>query len=108
MRNAWITGLVSVVVLAMVALGAMRHFTSAAYIEKKLNTALAAGNSVNRIKIGSSHFNPLRGSFSARDVALVPDSTLIAQSIEDGKPVRTRNALVVSSLYVQGIRVWPL
>jgi len=50
----------------------------------------------------------LRGSFSARDVALVPDSTLIAQSIKDGKPVRTRNSLVASSLDMHGIRVWPL
>jgi len=108
MRNAWITGLAIVVVLGIGAFAVERHFTSTAYIEKKLNTALAAGNSMNRIKIGSSHFSPLRGSFSARDVALVPDSTLIAQSIEDGKPVRTRNALIVSSLQVQGIRVWPL
>jgi hypothetical protein len=108
MRNVWIIGLVAVLVLVMVAFGVQRHFTSTAYIEKSLNTALASGKSVNRIQIGSSRFNLLRGSFVADHVEFVPDSTLLAQRIEDGKPPRTRNSIIVSSLRIDGIHVWPL
>jgi hypothetical protein len=108
MRNVWIIGLVVVLVLVLAAVGVERHFTSTAYIEKSLNTALASGKGVNRIKIGSSSFSPLGGTFSARNVEFVPDTTLIARKIKDGKPVRTRNSIVVSSLQVQGIRFWPL
>ena len=92
----------------MVALGVERHFTSTAYIEKSLNTAMASGNGVNRIQIGSSRFNLLRGSFVANHVEFVPDTTLVAQRIGDGKPPRTLNSIMVSSLRMDGIHVWPL
>lgn len=108
MRQRWIIGLVTVLVLVLVGLGVVRHFTSTAYIEKRLNTAMASGKGVNRIQIGSSSFSLLRGTFSARDVEFVPDTTLIARRIKDGKPVRTKNSITVSSLRVQGIRVWPM
>jgi hypothetical protein len=108
MRHVWIIVLVTALVLALVGMGVERHFTSAAYIEKSLNTTLASGKSVNRIKIGSSRFSLLGGTFSARDFEFVPDTTLIAQRIKDGKPVRSRSSIIVSSLRVQGIRFWPL
>jgi hypothetical protein len=101
--------LVAVLVLVMVVVyGVERHFTSAAYIEKSLNTAMASGKGVHRIKIGSSRFNLLRGTFSANHVEFLPDTTLVAQKIKDGKPPRTRSTIVVSSLRIDGIRVWPL
>ena len=108
MRTVWIVGLAAVLVLGLTALGVERHFTSTAYIETSLNTALASGKGVNRIKIGSSHFSLLGGTFSARDLEFVPDTTLIARRIKDGKPVRTRNSIIISSLRIRGIRVWPL
>lgn len=101
--------LVTVLVLVMVIVyGVERHFTSTSYIEKSLNTALASGKGVHRIQIGSSRFNLLRGTFVARDVEFVPDTTLVAQRIKDGKPPRTRSTIIVSSLRIDGIRVWPL
>jgi hypothetical protein len=108
MRHVWIIVLVTALVLVLVGIGVERHFTSSAYIEKSLNATLASGKSVNRIKIGSSSLSLLRGTFSARDFEFVPDTTLIAQRIKDGKPVRTRNSIIISSLRVEGIRVWPL
>jgi hypothetical protein len=108
MRTLWIISLVTVLVLVLVGLGVERHFTSTAYIEKSLNTTLASGKGVNRIKIGSSNLSLLGGTFSARDFEFVPDTTLIAQRNKDGKPVRTRNSIIISSLHVDGIHVWPL
>jgi len=108
MRRVWIIGLVAVLVLGLAAVGVARHFTSTTYIETSLNTALASGKGVNRIKIGSSHCSLWGGTFSAGDVEFVPDTTLIARRIQNGKPVRTRNSIIISSLRVEGIRVWPL
>jgi hypothetical protein len=108
MRRLWIVVLVVVLVVGLGAYGVVRHFTSTAYIEKSLNTMMASGKGVNRIKIGSSNFDALSGTFSARDFEFVPDTTVVAQKIKDGKPVRTRNSIIISSLRIDGIRVWPL
>lgn len=108
MRRMWIVVLVAVLVIGLVGFGVVRHFTSTAYIEKSLNTTLASGKGVNRIKIGSSKFSLLAGTFSARDFEFVPDTTLIAQKVKDGKPVKTKNSIIISSLHIDGLRVWPL
>jgi Domain of Unknown Function (DUF748) len=108
MRHVWIVATVTGLVLVLVGVGVERHFTSTAYIEKSLNTTLASGKGVNRIKIGSSTFSLLGGTFSARDVEFVPDTTLIAQRVRNGKPVRSRSSIIISSLRVKGIRAWPL
>jgi hypothetical protein len=108
MRRLWIVVLVVVLVVGLAGYGVVRHFTSTAYIEKSLNTTMASGKGVNRIKIGSSNFSLLAGTFAARDFEFVPDTTLVAQRIKDGKPVKTKNSIIISSLHIDGIRVWPL
>ena len=108
MRRVWIGGAGALLVIGLLACGVVRHFTSTAYIEKRLTTMMASGKGVNQIKIGASHFNLFGGTLSVRDLEFVPDTTVVAQRIKDGKPVRTRNSVMVSTLRVEGIRVWPL
>ena len=108
MRRWWIAGLVAVLAAVLFAFGALRHFTGAEYIEKRLSTAITSAHGQNRVTIGSSNFSPLRGSFVARDLKLLPDTLLFAQETKAGTPSRTRYSVTASSLRVHGIRFWPL
>ena len=108
MRRWWIAGLVAVLAVVLLAYGAVRHFTGAEYIEKRLSTAIVSTRGVNRVAIGSSNFNPLRGSFIAKDLEFLPDTLLLAQRAQAGTPRRTRYSVTASSLRVHGIRFWPL
>jgi hypothetical protein len=108
MRRWRIAGLIAVLAVVLFAYGAVRHFTGAEYIGKRLSTAIASANGVNRVTIGSSSFNPLRGSFVARDLEYLPDEVLLAQRTQAGTPPRTRYSVTASSLRVHGIRFWPL
>jgi hypothetical protein len=107
-RRGWIAGLVGVLAVVLFFYGAVRHITGAEYIEKQLAAAIASANGVNRVRIGSSNFNPLRGSFVATDVAFLPDTLLLAQRTQAGTPPRSRCFITVSSLRAHGIRLWPL
>ncbi len=108
MRRWWIAGFVAVLAVVLFAFGAVRHFTGAGYIEKKLSTAIAAADGVNRVRIGSSNFSPLRESFVARDLEFQPDTLLLAQRTQAGTLPRTRYSITASSLRVHGIRFWQL
>jgi len=108
MRRWGIAGLVAVLAVVLFAYGAVRYFTGAEYIGRRLSTAIASANGVNRVTIGSSNFNPLRGSFVARDLECLPDTLLLTQRTQAGTPPQTRYSVTVSSLRVDGIRLWPL
>ncbi len=107
MRRWWIAGLVAVFAI-VIAYGVVRHFTGAEYIEKQLSAAIASANGVNRVRIGSSNFSPLRGSFFARNFEFLPDTLLLAERTQAGTPPRARYSVTASSLRVHGIRLWPL
>ena len=108
MRRWLIAGLAALLAVVLIAYGAMRHFTGAEYIGNKLSTAIASAGGVNRVRIGSSSFNPLVGSFVAKDLECLPDTLLLAQRTQAGKPAQTRYSVTASSLRVDGIRLWPL
>ena len=108
MKRWWIAGLVAVPALVLLAYGAVRHFTGAGYIEQRLSTAIAEAGGVNRVRIGSSNFSPLGGSYFARDLEFLPDTLVIAARTRAGTSPRTRYSITASSLRVHGIRFWPL
>jgi hypothetical protein len=99
-----IAGLVAAVAVVLLAYGAVRHFTGGEYIEKKLSAAIVSANGVNQVRIGSSSFGPIRGSFVARDLEFLPDTLLLAQRTRAGTPPRTRYSVTASSLRVHGVR----
>jgi len=103
-----LAGLVAVLAVVLFVYGAVRHVTGAEYIAKQLTTAIASANGVNQVRIGSSNFSLLRRSFVATDFEFLPDTLLLAQRTQAGTPPRTRYSVTVSSLRVQGIRLWPL
>jgi hypothetical protein len=107
-RRWWIAGLVAVFAVVLLAGAVTRYFTSAGFIEKKLSTAIAAGDGVNRVGIGSSNFSLLRGSFVAEDLECLPDTLLVAQRTQAGTPPRTRHEITAASLRVHGVRRWAL
>jgi hypothetical protein len=107
-RRSWIAGLVAVITVVLLAGATLRHFTGAGFIEKELSSAIAAGNGVNRVGIGSSNFSLLRGSFVAEDLEYLPDTLLVAQRIQAGTPPRTRYVIAAASLRVHGVRRWAL
>jgi hypothetical protein len=107
-RRWWIAGLVAALAVVLFVYGAVRHFTGAEYLEKKLSTAIVSANGVNRVRIGSSDFRPLRGSLVARELEFLPDTLLLEQRTRAGTPPRTRYSVTASSLRVHGIRFWPL
>jgi len=107
-RRWWIAGLVGVLALVLLLYGAVRHFTGAEYIEKQLSAAIASASGVNQVRIGSSNFSPLRGSFVAKDLEFLPDTLLLAQRAQVGTPPRTRCSITASSFRVHGVRLWPL
>ncbi len=108
MRRRWVAGLVAALAVVLLAYGVVHHFTGAGYIEKRLSSAIASANGVNRVRIGSLSFSPLRGSLVARDLEFLPDTLLLAQRGRAGTPAGTRCSITTSSLRVHGIRVWSL
>jgi len=100
--------LATLLVVAVLAAVATRHYSSPGYLEKKLTTAIARGNGVNKITIGSSSFNPFRGTFVATDLVFLPDSLLVEERIQAGSAPRSGYALTVSSFRVHGLRWRPL
>ena len=108
LRRWWIIGLVAVFAGVLSAAAAVRHLTSSEHIERKLSVAIASAHGVNRIRIGSSSFRPLRGSFVARDLEFLPDTLLLAQATRAGLAPRTRYSVTAASLHAHGIRCWPL
>ena len=107
-RRWWIVGSVAVIAVALWAGAMVRHFTSAGFIEKQIATAIASADGVNRVRIGSSTFSPLRGLYVAEGLEYLPDTLLIAQKAQAGTTPRTRYSVTASSLRVHGIRCWPL
>lgn len=107
MRRWWIVGIVSVLAVVLLAWGVVRYVTGAAYVEKRLSAAVS-GHGVNRVRIGSSSYDPLRGTFVAGDIEFLPDTLLLAQRKQAGSAPRTRYSVTASSLRVHGIRCWPL
>lgn len=108
MRRGWVAGIVAALVVVLLAVGLVRYFTGAGYIEKRLSEAISSANGVSQVRIGSSHFSPLRGTFVARDMAFLPDTLVLAQRTLAGTAPRTRYSTTVSSLHVHGVRLWPL
>jgi len=96
-RRIGLVVLVVVVTTAILALVALRHFTSPAYIEKQLGIALSPDGSYD-IDVGSSSYHPIRRSFVAHDISLVPDTLA-----EVGDAGKTRVWFRASSLHVDGI-----
>jgi len=106
--RGWIVGLAAGLAVVLFGYGAVRHFTGARYIEKRLSNAIASANGVNQVRVGSSSFSPWRGTFVARDFEFLPDTLLLAQRTRAGTPPRTRYSVTAASLRVHGIRFWPL
>src|SRR5688572_1003881 len=108
MRYGWIVALVTMLVAAQLLYGAVRHFTSVERVEAKLSAAIASDNGVNRVRIGSLRFDPLRGSIEARDLEFVPDSLLVARRDQTTPSRQTLYTVTAASLRGHGVHVWPL
>jgi len=91
-----------VVVLLVVAGLVMRHYSSPAYLEKRLSAALGPNYLVH---IGSSHYDPLGQALDARDVSL---RTNPARPAPPKDRPRTRMSVQVRGVHAGGINLWAL
>jgi hypothetical protein len=100
--------MVLAVAVVLAALGVRRE-TNVAAMERRLRAALGPdGDSLYRVRVGSSHLSIFAGSYLATGIEIIPDTLAFRQRREAGRPVRDRFLLTVASFKVTGLGMWGL
>ena len=87
----------------------VRRETGVASMERRLLAALGPeGDSLYRVRVGSSHLSVLGGTYLATGIEIIPDSAAFRRRREAGHPVRSRFLLRAASFTVTGLDVWGL
>ncbi|HEU5217132.1 MAG TPA: hypothetical protein VFU23_00635 [Gemmatimonadales bacterium] len=108
-RMGVVIAILVLAVLLLLAGARVRSVTSAAAMERRLLAALGAtGDSLYRVRVGSSRLSILGRRYLATGIEIVPDSAAFRRRREAGAPVRTRYALRAGSFLVTGLDVWGL
>jgi hypothetical protein len=101
----WVAGIVVAILgLFWVVTAFFKSKTSAARIQQQLSQALTAvTDSAYRITIGDTRSSLFGRWFLATDVILTPDSAVLVRQRKAGRPEKTRYALRVPSVRLDGI-----
>lgn len=87
----------------------IRDRTGPESMERRILAALGStGDSIYRVRVGSSRLSVLGGTYVATGIEILPDSMAVRDRREAGAPLRDRFALRVASLRVTGLDVWGL
>ena len=97
----WIIAAGVMVAILLAAYLSIRHYSSAAYVEKRLSAAIGPGYQVD---VGSSGYDLLGRTFRATDISVVPDSLRPPPPHGFGE----HSSLKVASFHASGIDLWAL
>jgi hypothetical protein len=100
---ATLAGLLLIVV-GVVALGMLRHVTSAPFLEKRSNAALAASTGgLYRVRLGPTSMDLGRKSFAIAGFEVSPDSAAWEERRRSGHEPRTRFSISARTLRLDGV-----